>query len=144
VAAWEEERGAVPYTLEEGEKFRQCRDGDWGFGVELGQVARGDLELQPAVPAGAVEPVEVLDVLFASTNLVGNKALPPAVSGGGCEFKVAELVKEFGGVVKVGEGFGVTALEEGLEVDLESNAKLQITLLLSLLVFYTGKAKEWL
>jgi hypothetical protein len=45
VAAGEEQRGAVPDPFEEGEKFRQRGDGDWGFGVELGEVARGDLEL---------------------------------------------------------------------------------------------------
>ena len=119
MAAGEEQCGAVPDPLEEGGELRQGRDGDGGFGAELGEVAWGDLELQSVIPAGAVEPVEVLDILFAPTDLVGDKALPPAVSGGGCEFHVAELVKEFSGVVKVCEGFGVTLSEEGFEVDLE-------------------------
>jgi hypothetical protein len=66
-----------------------------------------------------VDPVEVLDVLFAPADLVGNKALPPVVSGGGCEGHVTELVKEFGWVVKVSESLGITQHEEGFEVDIE-------------------------
>jgi hypothetical protein len=46
----------------------------------LAELARGDLEVEVAIPSGVVEPVEVLDIFFAPSELVGYKALPPVVS----------------------------------------------------------------
>jgi hypothetical protein len=77
------------------------------------------LEVDAVVASGVVDSVEVLDVLFAPADLVGDKAFPPVVSGGGGEGYITELVKEFGGVVKVSESFGVTQNEEGFEVGIE-------------------------
>jgi hypothetical protein len=82
----------------------------------LAELARGDLEVEVAIPSGVVEPVEVLDIFFAPSELVGYKALPPVVSRGGCKFDVTELVKEICGVVKVSEGFGVAMNKEGFDV----------------------------
>jgi hypothetical protein len=115
----EEQRWAVPDPFEKGKELGQGWDGNWCFGVELRELARGDLESQAMIGAGVVDPVEVLDIFFASANLVGNKALPPVVSGGGCEGYITELVKEVSGVIKVSEGFGVPLNEDGFEIDIE-------------------------
>jgi hypothetical protein len=109
----------VPDPFEEGKEFRQCGDGNWCFGIELGKLARGYLEVDAVVPSGVVDSVEVLDILFAPADLVGNKAFPPVVSGGGCEGHITELVKECGGVVEVSESFGVALDEEGFEGGIE-------------------------